>query len=215
MKRIITFLLILASCASFAEVYVNQTKNGTEYTDTPSSNSQAVMVPPVNTITASQPSIPAAASTQSLVPGNSTVTPSGTESTAVNATKNDTAYTIFEIVSPKPEENIQNQAVISVEFKVEPKLAASDKIQVLLDNKNVGTPSGMLYQEISNVERGTHTLAAAIVNSNNQTIKTTPAITIYVHRNSTITSPATAPRSSNEGRTSSPTLFESAETASG
>ncbi len=213
MRRIITFLLLLASCASFAEVYVNQTKDGTEYTDTPSSNSQAVMVPPVNTITSTQPAIPATAPTTSLVPGNSVATSSGTETPP--STQNDTAYTTFEIVSPKPEENIQNQAVISVEFKVEPKLASSDKIQVMLDNKIVGTPSGMLYQEISNVERGTHTLAAMIVNSNNQTLKTTSAITIYVHRNSTITSPATAPRSSNEGQTSSPTLFESAEIASG
>ena len=183
MKQIIIFLLACIAIAAYGAIYVNQNSNGNiEYTDTPTNNSQKVDVPAVNTTGRASP-----APTSQTRPANNA-------STAVAAAQSSpNAYTSFEIVSPKAEETIQNQQVVAVQLKVEPNLNEGDKIQLILDNQPAGTPTPTMYQELPNVPRGTHTLSAEIINSQNQVIKQTATITIYIHLNSTITSPAMQP----------------------
>src|SRR3990167_2429418 len=116
MKRIAILLMISVTSSVFAAVYVNQNSNGSvEYTDTPSSNSSKVDVPPVNSV--SSPAVKTAA------PANqqSTTAPVGNEASSTADT-----YKIFEITSPANNATIQNQPVIGVEFKVEPNMLPGD-----------------------------------------------------------------------------------------
>jgi len=188
MKKLLTLLLICMAGMTYATVFVNQNSNGgIEYTDTPTDTSQKIDVPAVNSISTSKPAAPTAPATPTTPPAPSSA-PSQPAADAAIST--DSTYQSFEIASPKNEENIQNQAVISVSMTADPNIKAGDKIQLMLDGKPVGTPVSALYQELGLVERGAHTLYAEIINSQNQAIKRSSSLTIYVHRNSAVTSPA-------------------------
>lgn len=191
MRHFAITVIAMFAASSHAAIYVNQTSGGgTEYTDTPSEHSTKADVPEVNTITSVQPAAttaqPANANEMGAAGAAST-----SKSGNANAEQVSTAstYKTFEIASPKNEETIQNQPVISVSFNIDPVMLPGDKIQLMLDGSPVGTPNATIYQEISNVNRGTHTLSAVILNKNGERIKQTTSITIYVHRNTINTSP--------------------------
>lgn len=101
-------------------------------------------------------------------------------------------YPIFNIASPKEQDTIQNQVTIPVSIAIKPDLAQGDKIQLFLDNQPWGQPRESINLELSGVERGTHMLSAAIVDSHGIIIKQAPGITIYVHRASAATRPKPA-----------------------
>lgn len=190
MKKYVILLVALITSTAFAAIFVNQEKDGsTEYTDTPTANSSVVDVPPVNTVG------PQSQENAAVEGGIQSAQQTGTLNSALNNLPISTSstYKVFEIKSPGNEETIQNQPVIPIEFKVEPNMLPGDKIQVYLDGKPAGTPTGTPYQELGTVERGTHTLSAKIINKQGQVIKSAPQVTIYVHRNSSITSPAMQP----------------------
>ncbi len=183
MNKAIIFIIVLIATSAYATIYVNETPNGgIEYTDTPTSNSSKVEVPAVNSISTPKPDVPPAAATTTTATGE-------TAGEAAEATSTASAYKTFDLVSPANEASIQNQAVIPVEMKVEPNMLPGDKIQLMLDNAPAGTPTSTTYQELANVERGTHTLYAVIVNNKNQVIKKSSSVTIYVHRNSIVPTP--------------------------
>lgn len=181
MNKAIIFIIILISSAAYATIYVNQDKNGgIEYTDTPTNNSSRVEVPPVNSISTPAPAVASSPKTTA----NSTVSSEGAAPISTAS-----SYQTFAIVSPANESTIQNQPVIPVEMKIEPNTLPGDKIQLMLDNKPAGTPMSTAYQELGIVDRGTHTLYAVILNSKNEVIKSTPAVTIHVLRNSIVPTP--------------------------
>jgi hypothetical protein len=188
MKKLIALSIILLTGNLHATIYVNQNASGgTEYTDTPSMTSKPVVVPPANSI--STPS-PAASTSAQSTQINSTANETTDSASADAATSQASSYKTFEIISPKNEETLQNQPIIPVEMNIEPNMLPGDKIQLMLDGKPAGTPTATAYQELGIVERGTHTLYAVIVNNKGQNIKQTSTITIYIHRASTINSPA-------------------------
>lgn len=185
----ITVIAMLAT-SSHAAIYVNQTQNGgIEYTDTPSEQSAKVDVPEVNTITSVQPATPTQTASPKGSGGAATAATSKGDNSSTEQVSTASTYKTFEITSPKNQETIQNQPVISVAFNVDPVMLPGDKIQVMLDGSPVGTPNATIYQEVSNIARGTHTLSAAIINKNGETIKQSTSVTIFVHRNSINTSP--------------------------
>lgn len=182
MKRFWLFILAAMISTSYAAIYVNQTgPDSTEYSDTPSVNAAEVTVPPVNTVAPQIQPAPAANQAASK-PAAGNATASGTDT-----------YKVFQIIKPANGETIQNQPVIPVEMKIDPVVQAGDKVQLYIDGTPAGTPTVTSYQELGLVERGTHTLYGAIINSNNQPIKRSNSVTLYVHRNSTVTSPLTPP----------------------
>lgn len=190
MRSLLLFLIVLVTSTTFAAIYVNQEKNGgVEYTDTPTTNSSIADVPPVNTVGSQLPASSASESQNQNTPEQSVSSIAAIPETTA-AVSSPASYKVFQIASPVSESTIQNQATIPIEFTVEPKMLPGDKIQVYLDGKPTGTPTGTTYQELGFVERGTHTLGASIMNKQGQVVKTAPQITIFVHRNSAITSPA-------------------------
>lgn len=188
MKKLIALSILFMAGNLHAAIYVNQNASGgTEYTYTPSMTSKPVVVPPTNSISTPAPVAQTPAPSD---PITNTANDS-TDSNAADATSSQaSSYKAFEIISPKNEETLQNQPIIPVEMKIEPNMLPGDKIQLMLDGKPVGTPTATAYQELGIVERGTHTLYAVIVNNKGQNIKQTSTVTIYIHRASTINSPA-------------------------
>lgn len=185
MKRIGILILAVMISSSYAAIYVNQSNpDTTEYSDTPSTNAAEVTVPPVNTVA---PQIQPQAADQ----GSSKATTTNSANAATGSTED--TYKVFQITKPANGETIQNQPVIPVEMHIEPNMKGGDKVQLYIDGSPVGTPNGTSYQEIGIVDRGTHTLYGSIINSNNQPIKRSNNVTLYVHRNSTVTSPLTPP----------------------
>lgn len=102
-------------------------------------------------------------------------------------------HTIFMINSPKDQDTLYNQPIITIDIKIEPKLEEGEKIQLLFDGAPKGPPVASTQIALENVDRGTHQIAAALLDKNNQVIKQTDTITIYVHHtsiNNIINSPA-------------------------
>lgn len=184
MRKIIAITLILISGTTQAAIYVNENSSGgIEYTDTPGQSSKPVAVPSTNSISTPKPAPqPTPATEPSASPQN--------DDQPATTTSQANTYQTLEIISPKNDESIQNQPVIPVEMRIEPNMLPGDKIQLMLDGKPVGTPTATAYQELGLVERGTHTLEAVIINNKDQIIKRSSTITINVHRNSVINSPA-------------------------
>ena len=184
MKRFLLAASILFSCNIHAAIYVNKASDGSiEYSDTPTQQSKKIEIPTASSITVPK------TITEAPLPAQQAVSKSETDQDENNPTSNSTTYKKFAIVSPKNEAAIQNQPTIPVEMLVEPNMLPGDKIQLMLDNTPVGTPTSTSYQEIGLIERGTHSLYAVIQNNKDQVIKKSSTVTIYVHRNSTITSP--------------------------
>lgn len=188
MKKLIAVTMLFLAGNIQAAIYVNQNASGgTEYTDTPSMTSKAIVIPETNSISTPKPVTQTPAASPQSAAGAAVNTNDDADNTA---TSQASSYTAFEIISPKNEETLQNQPIIPVEMRIEPNMLPGDKIQLMLDGKPAGTPTATSYQELGIVERGTHTLYAVIVNNKGQNIKQTSTITIFVHRNSTINSPA-------------------------
>ena len=70
----------------------------------------------------------------------------------------------------------------SVGVRVVPALAAGHKVQVLLDGAPVGAPVSGYSVPVSNVDRGTHSLVAQIVDGNGRILKSSPSSTVHVFR---------------------------------
>lgn len=161
---------------AYAEIYSSTDPSGhVTYSDTPLSNdSKKVDLPEPNVQvsqqTTSNPSMPApAATTQILTTTSPQIT--GTQS-----------YTVFKIQTPTDQQTIQNQPVIPVEIVIKPDLQPGDQIQLFLDNKPIGQPNKNTQFTLTNIDRGQHTLSAAILNNQQKIIQKTETITIYNHR---------------------------------
>lgn len=167
MKRLILGMILLYTCISFASIYMEQEKDGdVVYSDTPSSNSKQITAPnPVN-------SAPSFQSTPILTK------PAMTDS----ATQPDEDYSLFQIISPKNQESIQNQAGFTVQIKIEPELKKDDKIQLYVDGKAWGSPQNSTSLNISTLARGTHDIYAVLLDKNQRIIRKSNAVTIYNHR---------------------------------
>ena len=101
-------------------------------------------------------------------------------------------YRQLAITSPAPEENIHdNQGIVKVSVQVSPRLVADKDhlIQLLLDGQARGKPSPALRQSFEGVERGEHTVAAQVLDRNNQVLMTSEPVVFYMKRQSPMLHP--------------------------
>jgi hypothetical protein len=165
--------IFLLSSPCYAAIYMQKDSNGNiTYSDTPLENAQIVETPePKETSTSVQRSPITNIDEKNI--GESETTP---------AQEVRALYTTFDIISPKDQENIQNQPTLPVDIKLEPELKSGDKIQLLLDNKIIGNASTSTHIMLGQLERGTHQLSAIILDSNQKVVQKSTPITIYVNR---------------------------------
>jgi hypothetical protein len=180
MKLLCSMLFLIFSPLIYASIYVQVDSNGhTTYSDVPLSQGAKPLSLPnkksVNSITQA-PSIPSITS-----PSPTTI--SNTQEKERNP------YSTFMIVSPKNGESIANQPNVTVTVKIEPELLSGDTIQAYLDGSPVSAPATTTHIPLGLIERGTHTLSVKLFDRNQQLLKASDTITIYVQR-SGLNSPA-------------------------
>ena len=185
MKKWIALVLLICFIASaFAEIYQSTDEEGVvTYSDQPKQNAKPIILPPASISTPVAPQ---------------TITPALEK----NTIKPKSIYKKFSIVKPivnskDNEVTFQNAEDILVELAVDPALTKEDTVQLLLDGNPVSKQQSSLKFIVPKVNekqeplltRGTHTLQAVLLDKNQQTIATTPEITIYIHYASILNRP--------------------------
>ena len=111
-------------------------------------------------------------------------------STGGTSSVSDQVYTSLQIVSPQDSESFFGaDAVVTVQISPRPALAAGDSVHLYLNGQRVGDSDTSLGYTLENLDRGEHTLTAAIYDGQgNEKIRSQP-VTFYI-KQPTINSPA-------------------------
>ena len=170
MKPFLVAAALLLALPVQAEVYRIVNPDGSvTFTDQPQQGAETVKLPPVSTYPAPRVSAPPQAS-------------SGQDGESADA-----GYSSFEVVAPAPETTIRdNQGNVSMEVRVEPALQVEQghRIQFMVNGVDQGEPSTNTGVTFQNVDRGSHSLSARLIDAEGKTLMTAPAVTVFVRRTS-------------------------------
>lgn len=87
------------------------------------------------------------------------------------------------ITNPANEATIRdNQGRVGVALEIQPRLNPGDKVQILFNGTPIGEPQTTTVFQLSDINRGAHTIAAQIVSPDGKTVSQSDPITIYMHR---------------------------------
>lgn len=174
MRRILTCLLLLLALPASAQIYKYTDANGnTVFTNQPpdGQNAETVELPATNTVEAQPLTTPPS-------------TPAGVVSSA--------SYSVLELTGIPSDQALRaNNGTFSVGVQLEPRLAATHRLRLLLDGQPYGQPSNVPRLQLINVDRGEHSLAVEILNGE-QSIQQSASVTFTVQRVNT-SSPALRP----------------------
>lgn len=174
MRRILTCLLLLLALPASAQIYKYTDANGnTVFTNQPpdGQNAETVELPATNTVEAQPLTTPPS-------------TPAGAVSSA--------SYSVLELTGIPSDQALRaNNGTFSVGVQLEPRLAATHRLRLLLDGQPYGQPSNVPRLQLINVDRGEHSLAVEILNGE-QSIQQSASVTFTVQRVNT-SSPALRP----------------------
>jgi hypothetical protein len=167
------FLLLFVSLVCCATVYMQTDKNGdTTYSDSASPNAVAIVVPEGGSISSAPPPPPPKADKNSLA--------SGGDAPALGPIPYK-PYTSFTLTSPVDQQTFQNQRDIPVEFSMEPALQRQDSIQVYVDGVPNRQPWSTPHAAIYQVDRGTHTIYAELLDNSKKVVKRSNTVTVFIH----------------------------------
>jgi len=161
------YLLVLLAATANAEVYKSINADGDViYSDVPTQGAKPVEMPELPTYTpVPLPAAPVAPATK------------------VKAAED--AYSKFSLAGPKNEETILYTAGnVNVSVTLEPALQVEKghRIEYFLDDQPQGKPVASLSTSFLNVDRGTHTVSAAVIDESGKVIIKTKPATIYIRR---------------------------------
>lgn len=100
-------------------------------------------------------------------------------------------YDKITITSPPHDEALrENTGNISVSVALDPALdtAAGHRLQVLVDGQVAGEAPSATVQ-LQNIDRGTHSLVAQVIDANNSVLASSSAVVVHLQRYSIITAP--------------------------
>lgn len=99
-------------------------------------------------------------------------------------------YSSLAIVSPSDDESIRNNAGnVSIQAEVFPELRRGHQLRLVMDGALTEViPDGTTFA-LGNVDRGSHSVAAAVVDRSGTIVTQSPSITFNLLRNSVITNP--------------------------
>ncbi len=172
MKPLLVAAALLLALPAQAEVYRIVNPDGSvTFTDQPQQGAERVKLPPVSTYPAPRVSAPVQASSDQ-----------DEEST-------DAGYNSFVVTEPAPETTIRdNQGNVSMQVRVEPALRVEQghRIQFMVDGVDQGEPSTNTGATFQNVNRGSHSLSARLIDAEGNTLMTTPPVTVFVRQASVL-----------------------------
>jgi len=103
-------------------------------------------------------------------------------------------YTVIAITSSTHERTRRNTQGVGVTVSVKPKLESGDQLQLYFYGAPYGAPQSKTQFMLSEVERGAHTLEAAILSEDGNELKRSPPSTFFLHQQSTLNRNAPAAR---------------------
>ncbi|MCB1747782.1 MAG: DUF4124 domain-containing protein [Gammaproteobacteria bacterium] len=92
-------------------------------------------------------------------------------------------YEALSIVSPADQATIRNQREVAVSVAVQPGLdvEAGHRVQFYFDGNPYGAPARLPQTTISELERGQHSVGAAIIDGNGKELIRAEPVVIFVH----------------------------------
>lgn len=165
--RFILFSLLLLALPAVADVYTYIDSEGNRvFTDQPRGNAKKVEIAPTNgmnqnrspTVRAPAPAAPAE------LP----------------------AYNLLRILIPEPDATVQegSSGNLIVTLTSDPPLMDGHNYRLLLDGQVAGTPGRSPVFPLTNLDRGTHTLAAEIIDAQGRIVERTPSQPVHIVRTS-------------------------------
>ncbi len=180
--KYLCFLLMFVMLPVTAEVYRWVDENGnTVFSDQPSANAQQIELP--------EPSTYSPVIIPPEVQADSEQTEDGGEQEMPPAPNYE-----LQIASPQDDEALRvNDGNLTVNIQIRPALSQQrgDMIQLRMDGRPYGQPSSGLSFNLANVDRGTHTLAAVVMNANGEELAQSATIKFHLQRNSILLNPRT------------------------
>lgn len=174
MRLILTCLLLVLAVPASAQIYKYTDANGnTVFTDQPPEGqaAQSIELPITNTVEMSAPSVPASGGRE---------------------TEREAPYSTLQLTDlPSAEALRANDGTFSVGVELQPRLATGHRLRLLLDGQPYGQPSNVPRLQLTNIDRGEHSLAVEVL-SGDQSIQQSAAVTFTVQRVNT-GSPALRP----------------------
>lgn len=166
MRSLLFCLLFALSSGATAQVYTYIDAEGNRvFTDKPVSQSaERVILAPSNSVQlnalppASRPSAPA-------------------------VSKPEVHYQVLRILLPEPDASLHNgSGEMIVTLSSEPALLPGHSFRVLINGEPQGAPSRSPVFALQHIDRGTHQLAAEIIDSAGLIVERTPAQPFHMHR---------------------------------
>lgn len=90
-------------------------------------------------------------------------------------------YSHLEIIEPANDSTVREQGNFTVKVVTEPRVLSGHRIRLLLDGDVVGESKRKLSFDLTNVDRGTHTLTVEIVDNRRKVVQSSSS-TVHVHR---------------------------------
>lgn len=164
MRLLVTSLLLSLTLPVSAQIYQYKDANGnTVYTNQPPQGQDAeqVQLPPTNSVELKTPSV--------------------TEAAAPTA-QSSQAYKLLALTDLPSDEALRaNNGSFSVGVQIEPKLSPSHRLRLLLDGQPYGQASSSIRLQLTNLDRGEHSLAVEVL-SGGQSIQQSSPVTFTVQR---------------------------------
>ena len=88
-------------------------------------------------------------------------------------------YTVFKFQHLQNRQTFQNQRQIPIMIALKPALQEGDIIEIWVDGKVYASSSTTKFV-LENLDRGTHSIQARLVNADGQQLTSTPIVTIYI-----------------------------------
>jgi hypothetical protein len=171
MRLLTACLLCTLALPAAAQIYKYTDSNGnTVFTNQPPEGqaAESVELPPTNTVEAQKPVV--------------------TEEPEQPAS-NQPPYSELNLTDIPSDEALRaNNGTFSVGVKVTPRLQSGHRFRLLLDGQPYGQPSNVPRLQLTNIDRGEHSLAVEVLSGERQ-IQQSPTVTFTVQRIS-VNSPA-------------------------
>jgi hypothetical protein len=165
--RHILLLLALVTGPVLADVYKTVTETGEIiYSDTPTPGAERIHLPELPTYT--PPPLPRFTPSPAKQPVKS-------------------LYNSMTFTEPAEDATVRdNQGVVQIRIELAPPLMTrlGHKVQFYLDNKPHGIPVESTAIGFSNIDRGTHSVSAYVVDKDENPMMSAPAVSFHMHRES-------------------------------
>jgi hypothetical protein len=162
MRGLLLVCLLVPALASAAVYKIVNEDGSVTYSDRPQQGAEELKVAPVQTYQ-SQP-VPTGGATEEA---------------------EFSGYDVFEVVSPENDQTFRDEGgTIPIMLRLEPGLHRDHVINIFMDGEDLGGNGRSTSLTLQNVDRGTHSVHAVIVDQDGKQLAATNTVAFHLHRTS-------------------------------